>query len=1480
MSFLNKSKKADLICLAEDLGESPDETMSKVILKELILASKHYNEEEAKEYLEVIVAGRLEQEQKLENENKLKQEREKEKFALEKLRLEVELSRINQNLVQNSDQVVRAKSLDEIVRMVRLLTVKVPSKSDGWDYFFSSLEKAFVNENVSDEFKPKVLLCLLGDKVPNLLVNIEESELKNYESLKKIVLQEYEPSPKLCLENFRKAKRNNDETFSQFASRLTSMWVYYCKSRGASDFETVNQLIVADKMFQTLDSETATHIGVLQGESWFKPKEMGKRCDVFYASKGKSYDGSVRAKRNDYDERGFQGNWGKQQFNEKKTDNSNFCPKKNFEKSKITEVRKLTCYTCGSDKHFRRDCPKIKEEDYKKIKVNKVSAEGAEAESKGETVAARVDVLGRVIPRHTIEDKLCKLAKVSVSVAGKLAEALVDSDTEITVVKRDLVPEVSVEGASTIYLKGIFGPAVKCPLVYVPLSLATGGQVNVVHQQVLCALADVLVEDVLLPPDILNMLGGARSEGNSLAQNSQELRGDLQEKAQDSIIFEKTQSEITSCGNEVGTVNNKDEKVTTETVKGSMVADTFRSEQEQCVELATAWKHAKEGKSNYYEVDGYLFHRDKILGESIGQLVIPKCRRGEVLRLAHTSVFSCHMGSKKTLERIKYSFFWERMRTEVKKFCDSCKECQLTQTVKTSDRTPITPVVRPELPFQVVNVDLIGPIDPPSAKGHKYILCLVDQHTRWGEAIPLTSLNAKATCEALLSIFSRTGIPNVIASDNGTNFTAELTKEFEKRIGSSPRFSTPGYPQSNGLVERFNRTLKNMLHNVVREEGRGWHLQIPYVLWAYREIPHSTTGVSPFQLLYGRPPQGLLSILKSTWTGKFNNVQLNSTSISKYLENLKSKLEKAAEQAKLVSAVQQENAAYYHNLRSSNRVYKVGDQVIVLIPDSTNKLFARWQGTATIVEKRNPHSFSVKMSDGSTKHIHQNKLKHYIASSNSINVIFEEEKEFGHVETLPTATKESKFFEILDNLEIKHVDNSQLETLKNLIVKFKRIFTKPVQPAAVGTHKIELLPNTVQKKPHCYSVPIAYRKEVERQVQELLELDLIEPSVSEIAHPIVCVAKKDSSMRMCIDFRALNAVTKVPVFPMKDLQELIFTAGSGHWLSSLDLLKGYWQIKMDEESKRLTAFATHNAVYQWKTMPFGLAGASGTFQREMNRALKSHSEYAQAYMDDVVIYSRSFKEHLFHLKLILTELDELGFSVRLDKCTFATKQIKYLGHIIGGGRHGPDKDKILAIQKLTRPTSKKEVRSVLGLMGFYRTYIPKFAEISTPLTELTKKNKPNKASWGEEEQNSFEKLKELLCEVTSLATPDANLPFQIHCDASDHGVGCCLTQQDADGSYKPIAFASQKFNAAQKNWASIEKEAWAVLYGLNKFDKWIYGAKVEIISDHNPLKYLNQTTPKSPKLTRWALALQRWNHSITHRPSVQHRGADALSRLK
>ncbi|GFW57325.1 CCHC-type domain-containing protein [Trichonephila clavipes] len=335
MAFLIRSKKIDLIQLARDLDETPDPSMFKIVLRDLIISSKYYKEEEAKELLEVITAERLETEQ----QQKLEQQ---EQLSIEKLRLEIELSRnAKQSATQNNGQTSRVKSLDEIVKMVRLLTVKVPNKSDGWDYFFSSIEKAFASENVSDELKPKVLLCMLGDKVSNLLVNLGEEELKDYESLK---------------------QRNPT-------------------------------------------------------------------------------NGPARAKWNDSEKRSFNGSWGKQPFGEKKSDK--YSSRKNFDK-------------------------------------------GTELEDG--TVTTRVDLLGNIIPRRAIEDKLSKLVKTSISVDAKLVHTLVDSGTEITVIKKDLVPGISVEGASTIYLKGIFGPAVKCPLVYVPIGLATGGQVNVVHQQVLCAL--------------------------------------------------------------------------------------------------------------------------------------------------------------------------------------------------------------------------------------------------------------------------------------------------------------------------------------------------------------------------------------------------------------------------------------------------------------------------------------------------------------------------------------------------------------------------------------------------------------------------------------------------------------------------------------------------------------------------------------------------------------------------------------------------------------------------------------------------------------------------------------------------------------------------------------------------------------------------------------------------------------------------------
>ncbi|GFW97295.1 hypothetical protein TNCV_4785091 [Trichonephila clavipes] len=242
------------------------------------------------------------------------------------------------------------------------------------------------------------------------------------------------------------------------------------------------------------------------------------------------------------------------------------------------------------------------------------------------------------------------------------------------------------------------------------------------------------------------------------------------------------------------------------------------------------------------------------------------------------------------------------MSGEIAEFVQTCKGCQLRKPEKIGDIAPITPIVRPKLPFEIVNIDVIGPIQPPSGRGHKYVLCMMDQHTRWPEAVPLRSLTAKTACDSLLQIFSRTGIPSIIASDQGVNFKLALTQEFTKRIGSNPRFSCPGYPASNGLVERWNKVFKDMIHHVIREDPRSWDRQLPFLLFAYREVPNTTTGVSPFRLLYGREARGPLAILKSSWAGEIHLPTNISHSAADYLQEMKINMEKAAENASLTAA--------------------------------------------------------------------------------------------------------------------------------------------------------------------------------------------------------------------------------------------------------------------------------------------------------------------------------------------------------------------------------------------------------------------------------------------------------------------------------------------------------------------------------------------------------------------------------------------------
>ena len=413
-------------------------------------------------------------------------------------------------------------------------------------------------------------------------------------------------------------------------------------------------------------------------------------------------------------------------------------------------------------------------------------------------------------------------------------------------------------------------------------------------------------------------------------------------------------------------------------------------------------------------------------------------------------------------------------------------------------------------------------------------------------------------------------------------------------------------------------------------------------------------------------------------------------------------------------------------------------------------------------------------------------------------------------------------------------------------------------------------------------MPEVLKPEVARQIQELLDLGFIEPSNSEMASPIVCVLKGrngENGVRMCCDYRYLNKFTKGDAYPTPDISDIIHRVGGANWISSWDMRSGYYQLLVKPEHRWLTAFVTDYGVYAWTRMPFGLKCASNSFIRAVQQVLQPIQKFCDSYVDDLATFSCHWEAHLEHVRQFLSTMRDAGLTLKLEKCDFAKSQVTFVGHIIGSGRHGVDPNKVACVESMKAPVTKKEVRQLLGFFSYFRTYVQDFAGLAEPITELTKKGMPNQVVWTATHQAAFDAMKKGLCEATKLHIIEYGQPCGILTDASEKSVGSCLIQWDASGAEKPIAFASAKLSHTQMKWSTIEREAYAVIFALRKFRNFIFGSKITVFSDHNPLLYLRECAPKSAKLTRWALGLQEFDIIWNYRPGSKNQAADCLSRL-
>lgn len=373
------------------------------------------------------------------------------------------------------------------------------------------------------------------------------------------------------------------------------------------------------------------------------------------------------------------------------------------------------------------------------------------------------------------------------------------------------------------------------------------------------------------------------------------------------------------------------------------------------------------------------------------------------------------------------------------------------------------------------------------------------------------------------------------------------------------------------------------------------------------------------------------------------------------------------------------------------------------------------------------------------------------------------------------------------------------------------------------------------------------------------------------------VPKPDGKTRVCLDFRRVNELSEFDAYPMPHVQGLIEKLGKATYLSTLDLTKGYWQIPLTEESKQYTAFATPTGLYQFVRMPFGLHGAAATFQRLVDKLLTCHTSYAAAYIDDIIIFSQTWEEHLDHLGKVLAEIKRAGLTVNPEKCRLGVSQTQYLGFIVGKGQVRPVTSKVQGISEIPLPTCKKELQRFLGMVGYYRTFIPHFSQIAAPLTDCLRGKGKKLWNWTEQCTKAFQELKGLLSRAPVLRAPDFSKPFLVATDASARGLGAVLSQE-VDGEEHPIVFLSRKLTPAETKYATIEREALAVKWALNALKYYLLGAPFRLITDHAPLTWLGRMKDSNARLTRWYLSLQPFKFSVTYKKGAQHVNADFLSR--
>lgn len=468
--------------------------------------------------------------------------------------------------------------------------------------------------------------------------------------------------------------------------------------------------------------------------------------------------------------------------------------------------------------------------------------------------------------------------------------------------------------------------------------------------------------------------------------------------------------------------------------------------------------------------------------------------------------------------------------------------------------------------------------------------------------------------------------------------------------------------------------------------------------------------------------------------------------------------------------------------------------------------------------------------------------------------------------------------DLLNNLS-DDLTKKEKNEVKELLKNYSDIFTSSSSDygrTKLVKHEINTGDNKPIKLPP-RRLPLAKRLEAQNIIENMKNDGVIEYSNSPWCSPVVLVKKKDGSLRFCVDYRSLNSVTEKDSYPLPRIDDT-FDALSGSVLfSTLDLKSGYWQVEMNRNSKHKTAFSIGNGLWQFNVMPFGLCNAPATFERLMESVLRGLNwETCLVYLDDVIIFGRTFDEHKNRLEEVFKRFRNANLKLAPKKCQLFQNKVRYLGHIVTKNGVAADPDKVDKIKSWPIPKNKDQLRSFLGLCTYYRKFVKNFAETASCLHKLASEKCRN-WSLGEKELEAFEKLKYYLSNTAVLSFPLPNKQFILDTDASNNGIGAVLSQ-NINGAEQVISYYSRKFSKPELNYCVTRKELLAIVDAVKHFHKYLYGSKFLIRTDHAALKWLLNFKNPEGQIARWIERLQTYDFEIQHRPGRNHLNADALSR--